>query len=60
MVLGIACHFAIGSRAFRVGRVFLNLACIRRGGGVGVNPWNAWFSAPAVGSKIFFFQNVDL
>ena len=50
--MGTAHHFAIGSGAFRVGRVFSNIESI---GGWAVKPPNAWFSAPAVGSKPIFF-----
>ena len=51
MVLGTAHHFAIGSGAFDVSRVFSNFKGI---GGWAVKPLNAWFSAPAVGSKPIF------
>ena len=48
--------FALDPGAFRIRHVFSNFACTRR---ACVNPPNAWFSAPVVGSKLFF-QNVDL
>ena len=53
----MAHHFAIGFGAFRVGHVLLKL-CLHQGGNV--NPPNVWFSAPAVGSKLIFSQNIDL
>ena len=52
----MAHHFTIGLGAFRVGHVLLKLYLHQ---GVGVIPPNAWFSAAAVGSKLFF-PNVDL
>ena len=55
MLLGTAHHFAIGSGAFREGRVFSNFEGIS---GWGVKPPNAWFSAPAVGSKPIFFSKM--
>ena len=51
MLQDTAHDFAIGTGAFRVSGVFSNFACIR---GAGVNPQNAWFSAPAEGIELFF------
>ena len=50
-------HFAIRFEAFCVSRVAQTLPA---SGGGGVNPPNAWFSAPAVGSKLILLQNLDL
>ena len=50
--MGTAHHFAIGSGAFRVSRVFSNFEGIS---GWAVKPPNAWLLAPAVSSKPIFF-----
>ena len=53
--MGTAHHFAIGSGAFRVSRVFSNFEGI---GGWAVKPPNAWLLAPAVSSKPIFFSKM--
>ena len=64
MLLGTAHHFAIGSGAFREGRVFSNFEGISGGGGGGGGGGE---NLRMHGSQLllwaaskFFFQNVDL